>query len=778
MKSLSNIQQYHRELIEKDLIDLPETRRSKRSKPGKGDFPPAQIDPIQTGCSWMRHCKEDAATLPEPEWHAMLSILGRCENGEDLAHKWSEPYAGYSEGETEKKLDHALEAAGPVTCQRVWDLTNGEHCKNCELWDVITSPINIGTPDPQKESLEKAKEVAREAIESNEAGVIFKKENIQAFRELKEKSPEDFVRLKTELKDNLKRKLNLRDFETALKQKPKEPHLRVVEDGEKPPTLDTYLEGVPTKGLQAPSGYRIQEKRILKFNMDGSVYDVASMPMILSRRLINVDTNKEKLELAFYQRNRWRTLIADRSTLLNKSSIIKLADYGPLISSSNAAKVVGYLEAFEAENQETIPEIRSVSHLGWVDGQYDRFLPGAEEGVELDAFGSITKGYRAKGTLEEWVENVRPVLRFPIARLLLASSFASPLLRVIGHRNGLIYPYGMTRGGKTAALKVALSAWGDPEQTMTSFNSTRNALERRAAIYSDLPIGIDERQVVGDRQGFVESIVYMLGNGQSRGRATKDGGLQDEHTWNSLTLATGEEPISSDSSIGGVKSRVLEIYGRPIDDEELASQMHVVTAEAHGVAGPEFIRRVIEKLKTDPDTFKNDFKAARDEMKKRCPENVDSHISITAAILLGDVYMNHWFFGASEDGAVKDAMDLGQTILDQLEKKSDIDDGKRAYEALMSWFAENEGHFDEEPLQGKPFGWVDEHNRLLCIYPTKFKEALERLERSPNRVRKDWVERGWIEAGSESDGKRTAIRKKNPHKNGKWERVIAVKLRE
>jgi hypothetical protein len=722
----------------------------------------------------MRHCKEDAETLPEPEWHAMLSILGRCEDGEELAHEWSEPYPGYSEAETDKKLTHALEDAGPVTCQRVWDLTGGEYCKGCELWEVITSPINIGTPDPEEESLEKAETAAKAAMEAQDAKILFEKENIQAFRTLKEKSAEDFLRLKTELKDNLKRKLNLRDFETALKQK--EPHLRAAKKGEKAPTLDTFFEGIPTKGLQAPPGYRVQEKRILKFNADGNVNEVASMPMILTRRLINVDTNKEKLELAFFQRNRWRTLIADRSTLLNKSSIVKLADYGPLISSSNAAKVVGYLEAFEAENQETIPEIRSVSHMGWVDGQYDRFLPGAEEGVELDAFGSITKGYQEKGKLDEWVENVRPILRFPIARLLLASSFASPLLRVIGHRNGLVYPFGMTRGGKTAALKVALSVWGNPEETMTSFNSTRNALERRAAIYSDLPIGIDERQVVGDRQGFVESIVYMLGSGQSRGRATKEGGLQEEHTWNSLAIATGEEPISSDSTIGGVKSRVLEIYGKPIDDEDLASQMHVVSAEAYGVSGPEFIRRVIEELKKDPDTFKNDFKTMRNELKKRCPDNIDSHISITAAILLGDSYMNHWFFGSSEEKAYRDALEIGQTILDQLEKKSDADDGKRAYDALMSWFAVHEAHFSEEPPQGKSFGWVDPGPQVLCIYPTVLKKAADELGFNLPRVRKDWAERGWVEVEQEGNKARTSVRKTNPHKNVQ-KRVVAVKLK-
>lgn len=31
------------------------------------DAPPAQLAPIVTGCAWLRHCRDDAAMLPEPE---------------------------------------------------------------------------------------------------------------------------------------------------------------------------------------------------------------------------------------------------------------------------------------------------------------------------------------------------------------------------------------------------------------------------------------------------------------------------------------------------------------------------------------------------------------------------------------------------------------------------------------------------------------------------------------------------------------------------------------
>src|SRR5690606_38892595 len=141
----------------------PTTRRSLPSAGGRR----ALIEPIVAACPWLRHCRDDAAVLPEPEWYAMLSEVGRCQDGENLAHEWSRDYPGYSERETEKKLEHALTAAGPVTCARVEELTGGEWCQNCELRGMITSPIVVGNPDEveKRESLELAEQAVQEAKE-------------------------------------------------------------------------------------------------------------------------------------------------------------------------------------------------------------------------------------------------------------------------------------------------------------------------------------------------------------------------------------------------------------------------------------------------------------------------------------------------------------------------------------------------------------------------------------------------------------------------------------
>src|SRR5262249_15629249 len=115
--------------------------------PQDGSPTRARLDLIVQGCAWMRHCRDEAPTLPEPEWYAMLGIVGRCDNGEQSAHAWSQSYPRYGQQETAKKLQHALAASGPRTCDTIrFDLGGEAYCRACLHWNRIKSPITLGIP--------------------------------------------------------------------------------------------------------------------------------------------------------------------------------------------------------------------------------------------------------------------------------------------------------------------------------------------------------------------------------------------------------------------------------------------------------------------------------------------------------------------------------------------------------------------------------------------------------------------------------------------------------
>lgn len=68
-------------------------------------------------CDFIKHCKDEAVTLSEHDWYAMISNLSVFSGGADVIHQYSTSYPEYSEAVTNKKINHFLESGTkPMTC--------------------------------------------------------------------------------------------------------------------------------------------------------------------------------------------------------------------------------------------------------------------------------------------------------------------------------------------------------------------------------------------------------------------------------------------------------------------------------------------------------------------------------------------------------------------------------------------------------------------------------------------------------------------------------------
>jgi hypothetical protein len=83
---------------------------------GDESLPCGNVELLLHRCAFIRHCRDNAVTLTEPEWYAMVSNVARCTDGAPAVHRLSAPYPGYSSEETEEKIAHALADTGPHTC--------------------------------------------------------------------------------------------------------------------------------------------------------------------------------------------------------------------------------------------------------------------------------------------------------------------------------------------------------------------------------------------------------------------------------------------------------------------------------------------------------------------------------------------------------------------------------------------------------------------------------------------------------------------------------------
>lgn len=550
-------------------------------------------------------------------------------------------------------------------------------------------------------------------------------------------------------------------------------------DLDEPEEIPEAVKGAPVN-LRQPEGWIYSDKGISR--IDEKEYTpkmVCRTPIILTQRLKSLETGEEKIEIAFKRDGEWHRAIYPRSTIFTARAITVLADLGCTVTSENAKQVVRFLSALEAENIDIIQKADATSTFGWQPGR--RFIPGREQGIVLDIDPSqkgMAAAYCRNGDMEHWIRTMAPHRERDKFRFILSASFAAPLLRILKQRIFFVYNWGGSKGGKTAALKAALSAWGDPDRLMVNFNATQVGLERTASFYCDLPLGIDERQLAGKNQESLEKTIYMIASGTGKIRGSKGGGLQAIHQWRTVALATGEEPLSTETSQTGVSTRVLEIYGGPFDDEKQASLMHQEAPMNCGWAGPEFIEELIgidEREICDKYEEMSKYVASISQGKS------GSHVAGIAAVALADSMIDSWFFSGEN-------RDQEEAKCDQSEEKSDQKNQKRnetlqirndswerakqmaasilqeqmnsdtgdvnenAVQFIVDWVLSNRLYFGEKAI-GTCLGTTSESGNIVYIFPSTLNQALTKAGYSPRKTLKYMAERGLITSSERKDHK-------------------------
>ncbi len=544
------------------------------------------------------------------------------------------------------------------------------------------------------------------------------------------------------------------------------------------PTPAAPLEGAPVS-LRQPGGWEYSESGIKKYNKRSNANElVCRTPVILKQRLKSLDTGEEKIEIAFKRDGGWHQAIFQRSTLFTSRGIVALSDLGCTVTSENAKQVVQFLSALESENIDLIPKADATSTFGWQPG--GRFIPGREQGIVLDVDPSqqgAAAAYRKEGTLGGWVETMRPHRGRDRFRFILAASFAAPLLKIIKQRTFFVYNWGNSKAGKTAALKAALSAWGDPERLMVNFNATQVGLERTAALYRDLPLGIDERQLSGGRQEDLERVVYMIANGKGKVRGAKSGGVQKMYSWRTVAIATGEEPLARETSKGGVSTRALELYGGPFEDEQSASEMHQSSPENCGHAGPEFVNRIV---KFTEESICGWYSRMQQYVSSISDGKSGSHVAGVAAVALADALVDEWLFlgkGAPDSdtlaigrGSWERAMDMAKAVMEELEAEGPGDVNGHAAQFVADWILSNRSMFGDD-AKGPYLGFLEKGGREAYIISSMLRNALEKEGFSYRKAMAYLAQKGLIAYSKHEGhgGNRYAVNKK---KDGQVRRFV------
>ncbi|MGE6390443.1 DUF927 domain-containing protein [Psychrobacter pacificensis] len=210
-----------------------------------------------------------------------------------------------------------------------------------------------------------------------------------------------------------------------------------------------------------------------------------------------------------------------------------------------------------------------VDKLGWHGEQYilpDRAI--GSDGKQLIVYqsaNSINSTLIQQGELDQWRDKLcKPLADQSRFVFSIACAFAGQLLELLEYDGGGFHLLGSSSMGKSLSLKLAASVWGNPDRYVKTWRSTDNALEGTASEHNDSFLPLDEISECDPK--IVGKTVYMLANGQGKGRSTTTGHNRIAKTWRIIFLSNGEESLQNFMAQAGQKTNAgIEVRVAHID---------------------------------------------------------------------------------------------------------------------------------------------------------------------------------------------------------------------
>lgn len=528
--------------------------------------------------------------------------------------------------------------------------------------------------------------------------------------------------------------------------------------------------------LELDSGdWRADETGVYKDGTYGERVIACPHPVMPVERLVNIDTHEEKLRLAYRKgRAPWRTIIVDKRVLASASKVTELAGSGISVTSDNAKQFIRYIFELETLNYDRLPERKSIGRLGHI--REAGFSPYVE-GLVFDGdasfqslFAAVTTHGSFDGGEESWAYAAQWARRNSVtARVILAASFASPLLEPLGALPFFVHLWGVDSGtGKTVALMLAASVWGNPQigDYIKTFDATVVGCEKTAAFLNHLPLCLDELQLSKDSRGRSSFDVYRLAEGVGRTRGNKSGGVDLTPTWRNTILTTGESPLTGTSAGAGAVNRVIDIEcasGEPAVPEGCGMWLSGLLKRHYGHAGRAFVRRLYgdpEGLDRARSLYEDFFRALT------ATDTTEKQAMAAAAILTADTLACDWIFHGQERPMT--AEDLSRFLA----SKKAVSAGERGYDFILSWVAMNKSKFqltsDTNEL------WGDLQPGCVYIVATILRDTLEDAGFSYNAIL-SYLQSANLLLKCGTDRKRRSVKKKI---NGIATWCVCLKLEE
>lgn len=275
----------------------------------------------------------------------------------------------------------------------------------------------------------------------------------------------------------------------------------------------------------------------------------------------------------------------------------------------------------------------------------------------------IQQQYTPTGELAPWIAAAKMLTdqKRPGIDVILASSFAAPLVRFTGQRGLLISSYSIESGiGKSTAIAVAQAVWGNPVRGVQQLNDTQNSVINKLGEIKNLPLYWDELKTEEDTRKFV-NLAFQLTSGKEKSRLTAQAQQREMGTWETMMVCASNDSLidfvtrATKMTTAGLM-RVLEYTLTPGThgqiDKTAASLMVSKLNDNYGCVGA----RYAEFLGRNHKQIDADMAALATRMAERMQSETEERFWDAAVVctLQGAIYANQLGFTDIDIQALED----------------------------------------------------------------------------------------------------------------------------
>ena len=229
----------------------------------------------------------------------------------------------------------------------------------------------------------------------------------------------------------------------------------------------------------------------------------------------------------------------------------ELSRQGITLHSYQVKSVGEFLMSWIDTLKKTKDAVVNTAPFGWNsrDGKLEGFVYGGKlhtptgPRIAPNPDAVTSKSYTPVGDIQPWISAAKLITnqKRPALDMILASSFAAPLVIFTNMRGLVMSCVGETGIGKSTSLDIAQAVWGHPARAKNKVSDTDNSVMNIAGELKSLPVYWDDMKLDDSRK--YNRILFQSTYGSEKKRLDQRSKQKDFGTWSTIMVSTSNNSL-------------------------------------------------------------------------------------------------------------------------------------------------------------------------------------------------------------------------------------------